>query len=130
MTMGLLGWLDIPVNLGAAMISAVSMGLSVDSSIHYIVAFLRARGAGRGVEEALDETQQIVGRAMILSTLALIVGFSVLCTSQFVPTVYFGVLVSLAMLGGLLGNLLVLPLLLRLVIREPAQTDAQPRIKT
>ena len=103
------------------MIAAVSMGLSVDSSIHYIVAFLRARRAGRRVEEALDGVQQTVGRAMILSTLALIVGFSVLCTSQFVPTVYFGVLVSLAMLGGLLGNLLVLPLLLRFVIREPEQ---------
>ena len=53
----------------------------------------------------------------MLSTVALIVGFSVLCTSQFVPTIYFGVLMSFAMLGGLIGNLLVLPLLLRLTSR-------------
>ena len=53
-----------------------------------------------------------------LSTTALIVGFSVLCTSQFVPTIYFGVLMSFAMLGGLIGNLLVLPLLLRLTSRR------------
>ena len=55
---------------------------------------------------------------MILSTLALIVGFTALCTSHFVPTIYFGALVSLAMLGGLCGNLVVLPLLLMAVDRE------------
>jgi hypothetical protein len=70
------------------------------------------------VEESLREVQQSVGRAMVFSTLALIVGFSVLMTSQFVPTIYFGTLVTLTMLGGLLGNLIVLPLLLRLVTRE------------
>ncbi len=50
----------------------------------------------------------------MFATLALIVGFSVLAISEFIPTVYFGVLVSLAMLGGLLGNLLWLPMLIRL----------------
>ena len=63
--------------------------------------------------------QQSVGQAVIFSTLALIVGFSVLVTSQFVPTIYFGALVSLAMLGGLAGNLIVLPLLLSWVERDP-----------
>jgi uncharacterized protein len=58
--------------------------------------------------------------------LALIVGFSVLMTSQFVPTIYFGTLVTLTMLGGLLGNLIVLPLLLRLVTRE--QYGALPAV--
>jgi len=48
----------------------------------------------------------------VFSTLALIIGFSILATSQFVPTIYFGVLVSFSMLGGLLGNLILLPLLL------------------
>jgi predicted RND superfamily exporter protein len=49
---------------------------------------------------------------MIYATLALIVGFGVLITSEFVPTIYFGALMSLAMLGGMLGNLIILPLLL------------------
>jgi predicted RND superfamily exporter protein len=115
----MLGWLNLPMNMGAAMIAAVSIGLSVDSSIHYVIAFRRALLAGKSVAAALREVQQTVGRAMVFSTLALIVGFSVLCTSEFVPTIYFGVLVSLAMLGGLVGNLIVLPLLLRVVTRDP-----------
>ena len=100
------------------MIAAVSMGLSVDSSIHYLDSFLRARSRGLTVGDALAEVQSSVGRAMIFSTIALIIGFSVLCTSEFVPTIYFGALVSLAMLGGLLGNLVVLPLLLGWFERE------------
>ena len=55
---------------------------------------------------------------MIFSTLALIIGFTALCSSQFVPTIYFGALVSMTMLGGLLGNLVVLPLLLVWSARE------------
>jgi predicted RND superfamily exporter protein len=111
---GLMGWLDLKVNMGAAMIAAVSMGLSVDSSIHYITFYLRARAAQRSSHDALTEVQQTVGRAMVLSTLALVTGFAVLSTSEFVPTIYFGVLVSLAMLGGLAGNLVILPLLLHI----------------
>jgi predicted RND superfamily exporter protein len=117
--LGLLGWLGLKMNMGAAMIAAVSMGLSVDSSIHYITAFRRALGENKSLHESLDAVHQTVGRAMVFSTLALIVGFSVLCTSQFVPTIYFGALVGMSMLGGLIGNLVVLPLLLKLVTREP-----------
>ena len=70
------------------------------------------------VIDALHSVQQSVGRAVTFSTLALIVGFSALCFSDFVPTIYFGVLVGLAMLGGMLGNLALLPVLLRLVTPE------------
>ena len=111
---GLMGWVGLKINMGAAMIAAVSMGLSIDSSIHYVAAFRRARREGRSLDDALAAVQKSVGRAMVFSTIALIVGFTVLATSQFVPTVYFGVLVSLAMLGGLAGNLVVLPVLLKL----------------
>lgn len=112
LVLGLMGWLDLRMNMGAAMIAAVSMGLSVDSSIHYISSFRRARREGNTVAESLAEVQQTVGVAVVFSTLALMVGFSILCTSEFVPTIYFGVLVSLSMLGGLVGNLLLLPLML------------------
>jgi uncharacterized protein len=121
MVMGAMGWLadfGVKINMGAAMIAAVSIGLSIDSSIHYVTAYRRARAAGKTVAEALEKTQGSVGLAAALATLALVVGFSVLCTSDFVPTIYFGVLVSVAMLGGLAGNLLVLPILLKLVARE------------
>ncbi|MCO6457400.1 MAG: MMPL family transporter [Pirellulaceae bacterium] len=113
--LGGLGWLGLKINMGAAMIAAVSIGLSIDSSIHYIISFQRERRAGKPLYVALADVQQTVGRAVVFSTLALIVGFTVLCTSNFVPTIYFGALVSISMLGGLLGNLFVLPLLLRLV---------------
>ena len=109
---GLMGWLGLRINMGAAMIAAVSMGLSVDSSIHYLTQYRRQRRAGRSVHQAIADTHQDIGRAMFFSTLALICGFLALCLSEFVPTIYFGALVSLTMLGGLLGNLLVLPLLL------------------
>ncbi|MDX1947549.1 MAG: MMPL family transporter [Pirellulaceae bacterium] len=123
--MGLLGWLGLAINMGAAMIAAVSMGLSVDSSIHYLVAYRRERRAGKTVAAALAAVQQSVGRAMIFSTFALIVGFAVLITSQFVPTIYFGALVSLAMLGGLAGNLVVLPLLLSWVERDEPEKGSR-----
>ena len=124
---GLMGWLGLKINMGAAMIAAVSIGLSIDSSVHYITAFLRARGQGQTLPEALAAVHQSVGRAMVFSTLALVVGFSVLCTSQFVPTIYFGVLVSLTMLGGLAGNLVVLPVLLTIATRDPAGYNTADR---
>ena len=95
-------------------IAAVSMGLSIDSSIHYIFAYLRAKRLGATEGEAIQSAHGTVGLSMIFATLALIVGFSVLASSKFTPTVYFGSLVSLAMLGGLLGNLVILPILLPL----------------
>ncbi|NIP87078.1 MAG: MMPL family transporter [Planctomycetales bacterium] len=126
MVTGLMGWLNIHINMGAAMIAAVSMGLSIDSSIHYISFYRRERRAGRGVRSALHNVHQSVGRAMFFSTLALIIGFTALCRSQFVPTIYFGALVSLSMLGALLGNLVILPLLLLASEGRSADQASQP----
>lgn len=112
--LGALGWSGGRVNMGVAMIAAVSLGLSVDSAIHYMMFYRRARAAGKDVETSLQEVQGTVGRAVVFSTLALIVGFSVMGSSEFIPTVYFGYLVSISMLGGLAGNLLLLPTLLQL----------------
>ena len=116
--MNWIGWFEFRINMGSAMIAAVSLGLSIDSSIHYIFAFQRARGSGKSVHDSIAAAHGTVGLSMIFATLALIVGFSVLATSNFTPTVYFGTLVSLAMLGGLQGNLVVLPILLRIIYRE------------
>ena len=115
--LGLLGWAGERVNMGTAMIAAVSMGLSVDSSIHYIAAFRRRLAAGQTISAALETAHQTAGRAMIFSTLALVVGFLALLTSGFIPTVSFGALSCLTLTGGLLGNLVVLPVLLALLSR-------------
>lgn len=110
---GGMGWLGVKINMGAAMIAAVSLGLSVDGSIHYVMSYQRERREGASLIAALHSVQATVGRATIFATLALVVGFSTLCFSQFVPTIYFGALVSLSMIGGLVGNLIVLPLLIQ-----------------
>jgi predicted RND superfamily exporter protein len=125
-TMGTLGWLGIPLNMGAAVIAAFSMGLSVDATVHYIVDFQRARRRGFAFREALDAAQQSAGRAAFFATLALVIGFSALCTSEFVPTIYFGALTAITMLFGLAGNLIVLPLLLRLCVGEKGPSDGLP----
>jgi predicted RND superfamily exporter protein len=120
---GVMGWLGVRVNMGAAMIAAVSIGLSVDSSVHYTMFYQRQRRLGLTLSEALHRAQDSIGRAALFSTLALTVGFATLCVSDFVPTIYFGVLVSLSMIGGLIGNLLVLPILIRAVDRRAYAVD-------
>ena len=64
-----------------------------------------------------------VGRALVLSTIALIVGFLALCSSEFVPTIYFGALVGCCLAGGLLGNLVMLPLLLGVAFRDEGDQE-------
>ena len=112
LVIGAMGWLGLPINIATAMIACVSMGLTVDSSIIYIDGYLRARSSGLGVYQALHETHRHVGRALVYTNAALMAGFSVLALSHFIPLVYFGLLVSLAMFGGLVGNLVFLPLLI------------------
>jgi predicted RND superfamily exporter protein len=128
LVVGAMGWVGVPVNVGTAMIAAVSMGLTIDASIFYLYGYRKMRGAGRPVADALRQTHQGFGRALVFGTLALVVGFSVLAMSRFIPLVYFGVLVSLAMLGGLIGNLLLLPLLLPLVDKDPQQPEQNPAL--
>ncbi len=112
LVVGMMGWIGLPINIATAMISCVSMGLTVNSSIIYIDAYQRARATGLGVFAALHETHRSIGQVVVYSNVALIAGFSVLSLSHFIPLVYFGLLVSLAMVGGLIGNLVFLPLLI------------------
>ena len=123
---GAMGWLGIRINMGAAMIAAVSLGLSVDGSIHYVMSYQRERREGATLANALASVQATVGRAAIFATLALVVGFATLCYSDFIPTIYFGTLVSLSMIGGLVGNLLVLPLLIGWIDGKHMKTEPRP----
>ena len=118
LVVGGMGWSGLPINIGTAMIASVSMGLTVDSTIHYLTAYRRARAEGDTHLEAVEAAHGSVGLALTLANIALVVGFAVLTLSHFIPLVYFGILVSVAMVGGLLGNLIVLPVLLRGVKTE------------
>lgn len=111
--LGWFGWSGIPMNLGAAMIAAVSMGLSIDSSIHYLSRYQQEVRKGQSSAQAVDSAQSEIGLAIVLSTLALVLGFGALATSDFLPTVIFGVSAALSMVGGLIGNLILLPAILR-----------------
>lgn len=112
LVIGGMGWVGVPVNIGTAMIASVSMGLTVDSSIHYLAGYRRHRAAGLDHFAAIHETHQGIGRSLVFANVALVLGFTVLALSNFIPLIYFGVLVSIAMLGGLLGDLVLLPLLM------------------
>jgi uncharacterized protein len=113
LVIGMMGWLGVPINIGTAMIASVSMGLTVDSTIHYLARYRTSREQGLDHFAALRATHASVGRAVIFASAALILGFTVLTLSHFIPLIYFGVLVSAAMAGGLLGSLILLPLLLK-----------------
>lgn len=136
--LGGMGWLGVRVNIGTAMISSDTMGLTIHDSIFYLSAFLRARRSGAPFEAALDHVQTEVRQPLLYSNFALILGFLVLATSHFIPLIYFGVMVSVAIAGGLLVNLLLLPLFLqfgefvyakfhRVPVDHVPATDAPPQ---
>ncbi len=106
---GGMGWIGLPINIGTAMIASVSLGLTIDASIQYLAGYQYAIRAGKPHLQALRESSTQIGRALVLSNAALVLGFSVLALSNFLPLVYFGLLVSFTMLTGLLGNLVLLP---------------------
>jgi hypothetical protein len=114
LVLGSMGWLGLQVNIASAMIASVSMGLTIDSAIHYLYDYRAARQTGLNFADALNQTHQGVGLALVFANVALVIGFTVLTLSHFVPLIYFGVLVSVAMIGGLIGNMVLLPLMLRL----------------
>ena len=115
LVIGAMGWFGMRVNMGTAMMAAVSMGLTVDGTIHYIAGYRRARRSGLDRSQSLQETHKEIGRAMLFATVALVIGFSVLALSHFLPLVDFGILISFMMAGGLAADLLLFPVLLRLV---------------
>lgn len=121
---GAMGWSGLTLNIGTAMIASVSMGLTTDSSIHFISSFLRERSHGATTVDALRTTHHSVGRAIIYATSALVAGFSVLTLSHFIPLIYFGALVSVAMIGGVFGDLVLMPILLRMTYPDKTESAA------
>ncbi len=120
--LGCMGWSSTRVNLGAAMIAAVSMGLGVDSSLHYLYRYQSERRNGQSVHGALRVAQSETGLAVLMATLALVIGFGSMAMSNFLPTVAFGTLAAWTMFGGLIGNLCVLPAILVSIERQAPRT--------
>ncbi|MCS7470218.1 MMPL family transporter [Stieleria sp. ICT_E10.1] len=101
------------INMGAAMIAAVSVGLSIDGSVHLLTVYRRRRAIGRPPGQACVSAAGNIGAPVMLATFALVAGFSVLSTSEFIPTATFGTLVAWTLVIGTLINLSVLPALVR-----------------
>ncbi|MCC9600161.1 MMPL family transporter [Stieleria sp. JC731] len=99
------------INMGAAMIAAVSVGLSIDGSVHLLMVYRRRRKIGRKSEAAAVSAAGNIGAPVLLATIALVAGFSVLSTSEFIPTATFGTLVAWTLIIGTWINLSLLPAL-------------------
>ena len=116
--LAVMGFAGIPLNMMTAAIAAVSIGIGVDFAIHYLHRYRRERALAEDPGAAVARTHGSIGRALFLTGLTIMVGFSVLCFSNFVPTIMFGLLVALAMALAFLANLTLLPSLLVLTDRR------------
>ena len=110
--LGLMGGLGIPLDIMTITITSVSVGIAVDNAIHYMARFKDEIVKDWDYGAAMHRTHGSIGRAIYYTTITVVIGFSVLALSDFMPTVYFGLLTAFAMLAALLANLTVLPLLL------------------
>lgn len=118
-----LGLSGTRMNMGAAMIAAVSIGLSIDGSVHFMANYRRKLSRGRTPYHAVLFAQKQIGLPLLMATLALVIGFSVLAISEFIPTATFGVLTAAALVAGTLTNLTLLPALLGIGITRPKPTN-------
>lgn len=112
MVLGLMGWLGISLDLMTVTIAAISIGIAVDNCIHYCYRYRSERRAGADPQQALIRSHTSIGRALYFTSLSVMGGFLIMVTSNFIPTVYFGLFTVLAMLTALLGALTLLPVLL------------------
>lgn len=107
--LGVMGWFELPLDLMTITIVAIGTGIAVDDAIHYLHQFKVELEAGADYETAMRRSHATVGRAMLITTVAVTVGFSVLLLSNFIPSVLFGALTGLAMVIALIATLCVLP---------------------
>ena len=110
--LGVMGWLDIPLDIMTITIAAVSVGIGVDNTIHYMHRFRREFARIGDYRRTMFFCHNSIGRAMYFTSMTIVAGFSILALSNFIPTIVFGLLTSLAMLVALVGSLTLLPRLL------------------
>ncbi|PPR48765.1 MAG: hypothetical protein CFH15_01539 [Alphaproteobacteria bacterium MarineAlpha5_Bin5] len=107
--LGLIGILKIPLDIMTITIAAISIGIAVDNTIHYLYRYIKNYTNDKSMENAIKLTHNTVGIAVLTTSVTIAFGFSVLCLSNFIPTVFFGVFTALAMIFAMIGVLVVLP---------------------
>jgi hypothetical protein len=110
--MGLLGLLKIPLDIMTITVAAISVGMAVDNTIHYIYRYKKELKKTDSVEQALENAHTTTGRAIFYTATTIAAGFCILSLSNFFPTVLFGLFTSLAMVLAFVTSLTVLPNLL------------------
>lgn len=113
--LGVMGWLNIPLDMMTITIAAISMGIAVDTTIHYVHRFRHEFEKDHRYLPTMYRCHGGIGRAMYYTSATIIMGFSILALSNFIPSVYFGLLTSLVMFIAILAALTLLPQLLILV---------------
>jgi len=104
-----MGWMGIELSMTTGVIATIAIGLAIDDTIHYMVRYNREFRRDLDERRALTATLSSVGRPMVFTTITIVLGFSVLTFSDFVPTATFGGLMIVTMVSALVGDTLLLP---------------------
>jgi uncharacterized protein len=110
--LGIIGMLGIPLDMMTITIAAITIGIAVDNSIHYIYRFKEEFEDLKDYKKTLKICHSTVGAAILNTSITIVFGFSILVLSKFIPTIYFGVFTGLAMLLAMISVLTLLPSLI------------------
>ena len=110
--LGIIGLLGIPLDMMTITIAAITIGIAVDNSIHYIYRFKEEFKKIKNYDETLKKCHSTVGVAIFNTSITIVFGFSILVLSKFIPTIYFGMFTGLAMLLAMISVLTLLPALI------------------
>ena len=109
---GTIGLVGIPLDVMTVTVAAVSIGMGVDNTIHYIFRFKKEYDSTKDYLLSSKNTHLTIGKALLFTSMTIIFGFLSLAMSNFNPTVYFGIFTALAMTMAILSSLVLLPALL------------------
>ena len=110
--LGIIGLMEIPLDMMTITIAAITIGIAVDNSIHYIYRFKEEFNKIKNYNKTLDKCHKTVGIAILNTSITIVFGFSILILSNFIPTIYFGIFTGIAMMLAMLSVLTLLPKLL------------------
>ena len=113
--LGIIGLLNIPLDMMTITIAAITIGIAVDNSIHYIYRFKEEFENFKDYNKTINLCHSTVGRAILNTSITIVFGFSILVLSKFIPTIYFGIFTGLAMLLAMVSVLTLLPSLILLI---------------
>ena len=113
--LGIIGLLEIPLDMMTITIAAITIGIAVDNSIHYIYRFKEEFNKIKDYNKTLQLCHSTVGVAILNTSITIVFGFSILVLSKFIPTIYFGMFTGLAMLLAMISVLTLLPALILII---------------